>query len=134
MADILGKRSLTEVANVALLGQDPPPANLFAFQTLVGMLLTNGPGAISAQGAKGAVSSDGPETPERVQLNRCLVGFLSHSGYAHGGNGYEGIAFLLEQFKASGLTNPTNPDHGLDLKGMATRYVESYAQYKSQKK
>jgi len=33
------------------------------------LLLTNGPGAISAQGAKGAVSADGPETPGRVQLN-----------------------------------------------------------------
>ena len=75
-------------------GSRRKPADLFAFQTLVGLLLTNGPGAISAQGAKGAVSADGPETPERVQLNKALVGFLTHSGYAHGGNGYEGIAFL----------------------------------------
>jgi len=134
MDELLGRRSLTEVAYIALLGLDPSPSDLFAFQTLVGMLLTNGPGAISAQGAKGAVSSDGPETPERVQLNKCLVGFLTHSGYAHGGNGYEGIAFLLEQFKDSGLTDPTNADHGLDLKAMALRYVDAYAQYKSQKK
>ena len=76
--------------------------DLFAFQTLVGLLLTNGPGAISAQGAKGAVSADGPETPERVQLNKALVGFLTHSGYTHGGNGYEGIAFLIKQFRESG--------------------------------
>jgi hypothetical protein len=40
-----------------------------------------GPGAISAQGAKGAVSADGPESPERVQLNKALVGFLTHSGF-----------------------------------------------------
>ncbi len=76
-SEILGQRSLTEVAYVALLGLAPQPANLFAFQTLVGLLLTNGPGAISAQGAKGAVSADGPETPERVQLNKALVGFLT---------------------------------------------------------
>ena len=87
----------------------PEPDDLFAFQTLVGLLLTNGPGAISAQGAKGAVSADGPETPERVQLNKALVGFLTHTGYAHGGNGYEGIAFLIEQFRDSGLDDPARP-------------------------
>ena len=79
-----------------------PPRRLFAFQTLVGLLLSNGPGTISAQGAKGAVSADGPETPERVQLNKALIGFLTHSGYAHGGNGY-GIAFLIEQFQDADL-------------------------------
>jgi succinyl-CoA synthetase alpha subunit len=133
-AEILGRLSLTEVAYVALLGLRPEPANLFAFQTLVGLLLTNGPGAISAQGAKGAVSADGPESPERVQLNKGLVGFLTHSGYAHGGNGYEGIAFLLEQFRDSGLKDPTDPGHGIDLEALAMRYVDAYARYKSQKK
>ncbi|HEV3238953.1 MAG TPA: CoA-binding protein [Casimicrobiaceae bacterium] len=132
--EILGRLSLTEVAYVALLGLIPQPANLFAFQTLVGLLLTNGPGAISAQGAKGAVSADGPESPERVQLNKGLVGFLTHSGYAHGGNGYEGIAFLLEQFRDSGLKDPTDPGHGIDLKALSGRYVDEYARYKSQKK
>ncbi len=133
-AEILGQRSLTEMAYVALLGLAPQPANLFAFQTLVGLLLTNGPGAISAQGAKGAVSADGPESPERVQLNKGLVGFLTHSGYAHGGNGYEGIAFLLAQFRDSGLKDPTDPGHGIELTALAMRYVDEYARYKSQKK
>jgi succinyl-CoA synthetase alpha subunit len=132
--DILGKRSLTEVAYVALLGLEPEPANLFAFQTLVGLLLTNGPGAISAQGAKGAVSADGPESPERVQLNKALVGFLTHSGYAHGGNGYEGIAFLLDQFRNAGLEDPTDPKHGIDLEALAMSYVDEYARYKSRKR
>src|SRR5437773_5585405 len=133
-AEILGQRSLTEMAYVALLGATPQPAQLFAFQTLVGLLLTNGPGAISAQGAKGAVSADGPEQPERVQLNKGLVGFLTHSGYAHGGNGYEGIAFLLSQFRESGLKDPADSNHGIDLQALAMRYVEEYARYKSKKK
>jgi len=80
------------------------------------------------------VSADGPESPERVQLNKAMVGFLTHSGYTHGGNGYEGIAFLLEQFGDSGLTDPADPHHGLDLKALATRYVEQYAHYKADKK
>ena len=132
--DILERRSLTEIAYVALLGVQPTASNLFAFQTLVGLLLTNGPGAISAQGAKGAVSADGPESPERVQLNKALIGFLSHSGYAHGGNGYEGIAFLIEQFRDAGLEDPADPDHGIDLNALAMGYVTSYARYKADRK
>ena len=72
---MLGKLSLGEVAFAALLGHTPSADDLFAFETLIGLLLTNGPGAISAQGAKGAVSADGPEQPERVQLNKALIGF-----------------------------------------------------------
>jgi succinyl-CoA synthetase alpha subunit len=132
--EILGQRSLTDVAYIALLGLAPQPANLFAFQTLVGLLLTNGPGAISAQGAKGAVSADGPETPDRVQLNKALVGFLTHSGYTHGGNGYEGIAFLIKQFLDSDLADPTSRNHGIDLNALALRYVDEYSRYKTTKK
>jgi succinyl-CoA synthetase alpha subunit len=133
-ADLLGRRSLTEVAYVALLHHQPGESDLFAFQTLIGLLLSNGPGTITAQGVKGAVSSDGPETPERVQLNKAMLGFLSHCGYAHGGNGYEGVAFLLDQFAGLDLADPGNPAHGIDLAALAKRYVDAYALYKSEKK
>ena len=133
--EILDARSLTEVAFVALLGKTPLPADLFAFQTLIGLLLTgNGPGAITLQGAKGAVSADGPETPERVQLNKGLVGFLTHSGYAHGGNGFEGIAFLIERFKDTGLRDPGDPNHGLDLRALAMQYAQQYGAQKADRK
>lgn len=132
--ELLGHASLGEVAFAALLGRKPGEADLFGFQTLMGLLLTNGPGAISAQGAKGAVSADGPEQPERVQLNKALVGFLTHTGYAHGGNGYEGIAYLAEQFHHTGLKDPGAPDHGIDLQALAAQAVARYASYKTQKK
>jgi hypothetical protein len=35
-ADLIGKRSLAQIACVALVGEEPTPADLFAFQTLVG--------------------------------------------------------------------------------------------------
>ncbi|MBB5446848.1 hypothetical protein HDG38_005484, partial [Paraburkholderia sp. WSM4177] len=132
--ELLNERSLTEIGFAALLNLKPGPDDLFAFKTLVGLLLTNGPGAISAQGAKGAVSADGPESPERVQLNKALVGFLTHTGYTHGGNGYEGIAFLIEAFRDSGLADPSDPAHGVDLRSLAERSVERYAQYKARQK
>ena len=132
--DIVGRRSLTEVACSALLGQEPTESDLFSFHTLVGLLLTNGPGAISAQGAKGAVSSDGPETPSRIQLNKAMVGFLTHSGYAHGGNGYEGVAFLIERFRGVDLQDPGQIEHNLDLAAMATKFAREYAAQKTSSK
>ena len=132
--DMLRTARLAEIAFAALLGCTPSDGDRFAFETLVRLLLTNGPGSISAQGAKGAVSSDGPEQPERVQLNKALVGFLSHTGYAHGGNGYEGIAFLEEQFRSTDLQNPADPNHGIDLVALADKSVARYAQYKSERK
>jgi hypothetical protein len=132
--ELLARRTLGQIGCLALLGREADPADVFVFETLVGLLLSNGPGTISAQGAKGAVSADGPETPERVQLNKALIGFLTHSGYSHGGNGYEGIAFLIEQFRGSGLADPAKPDASVDLQALAARTALEYAQYKSSKK
>lgn len=134
MADVLGRRSLTELACVALLGQEPSAADLFSFHTLVGLLLSNGPGSITGQGAKGAVSADGPETPSRVQLNKAMLGFLSHSGYAHGGNGYEGVAFLIERFADIDLADPGNAAHGIDLAALATAFARRYGEERATRK
>ncbi len=95
--------SATEIAYLALLGEKPSPEKLFPFQVLLGLIISNGPGTISAQGCKGAVSADGPETPERVQINKAMIGFLTHTGFAHGGNGFEGIQFLIRQFGGTNL-------------------------------
>jgi hypothetical protein len=133
-AELLGARSLGEVACIALLDAQPGAGELFALQTLAGLLLSNGPGTISAQGAKGAVSADGPENPQRVQLNKALLGFLSHCGYAHGGNGYEGVAFLIEQFKDSGLVDPGSARHGVDIDALAARCADAYARYKAERR
>jgi hypothetical protein len=94
---------------------------------LVGLLLSNGPGTISAQGAKGAAAADGPETPEQAQLNKAVIGFVSHTGFAHDGNGYEGIAFLVAQFRDIGLADPGDAEHGIDLEALAARYAVEYA-------
>jgi hypothetical protein len=62
-----------------------------------------------------------------VQLNKAVIGFLSHTGFAHGGNGYEGIAFLVDQFRDTGLADPGDSEHGIDLKALAARYAADYA-------
>jgi succinyl-CoA synthetase alpha subunit len=129
-----GRWTMGEFLFLALTGKRPTEAAVLPIQILIGLLISNGPGAISAQGAKGAVSADGPQTPGRVQINKAMVGFLTHSGYSHGGNGFEGMAFLLEQFKDVDLQDPTDPHHGLDLTAMAMRFAEAYKEEKARAK
>ena len=133
-AERFSRWGMADVLFLALTGKKPTQAEARPLQILIGLLISNGPGSISAQGAKGAVAADGPQTPSRVQINKAMVGFLTHSGYSHGGNGFEGMAFLLEQFKDAGLKDPTDRNHGLDLKAMATRFAEVYKEEKSQSK
>ncbi len=129
-SELMSDWSFTETAHLALLGNRPDAEALYAFSVLLGLIISNGPGTISAQGAKGAVSADGPEAPERVQINKGYIGFLTHTGYAHGGNGFEAIAFLVDRFRNSGLSDPGSPKHGLDLAAMATEYAKEYKAYK----
>ncbi len=129
-----GHWTMADFLCLPLIGKKPSEREARLLQMLVGLLISNGPGAISAQGAKGAVSADGPQTPGRVQINKAMIGFLSHSGYAHGGNGYEGISFLLEQFRDVELDDPTNPAHGIDLKGLARQFARGYREEKSRSK
>ncbi len=84
------------------------------------------PASQSAQGAKGAVAADGPQAPSRVQISKAMMGFLTHCGYSHGGNGFEGMAFLIEQFRNIDLTDPTEPEQGLDLDAMAMDFARQY--------
>jgi succinyl-CoA synthetase alpha subunit len=129
-----GRWTMADLCFLAMTGKKPNREEALPLQILVGLLISNGPGSISAQGAKGAVSSDGPQTPDRVQINKGMLGFLSHCGYSHGGNGFEGMAFLLDQFKDAGLKDPTDPNHGLDLKAMATAFARNYKREKAEAK
>lgn len=133
-AELLAHWSFTETACLTLLGRRPDAEERFAFAVLLGLTATNGPGTISAQGAKGAVSADGPEAPERVQINKAYIGFLSHTGFAHGGNGFEAMSFLIERFGGLDLPDPGDPDHGLDLVRLAAEYAMEYKAYKGKAK
>ncbi len=132
--ELMESWSFTETAHLALLGHRPDEESLYSFSVLLGLIISNGPGTISAQGAKGAVAADGPESPARVQINKGYIGFLTHTGYAHGGNGYEAISFLLDRFRDTGLKEPGVDSHGLDLAAMATKYAKEYLAYKKKAK
>jgi succinyl-CoA synthetase alpha subunit len=125
-AERYGSWTMADLCFLAITGKKPTPEQALPLQILIGLLISNGPGSITAQGAKGAVAADGPQTPGRVQINKAMAGFLTHSGYSHGGNGYEGMAFLLAQFRDADLRDPNDPHHGIDLKAMATAFAKAY--------
>jgi succinyl-CoA synthetase alpha subunit len=125
-AERYGSWTMADLCFLAITGKKPTPEQALPLQILIGLLISNGPGSITSQGAKGAVAADGPQTPRRVQINKAMVGFLTHSGYSHGGNGYEGMAFLLEQFRGADLRDPNDADHGIDLKAMASAFAKTY--------
>ncbi|MBI5658670.1 MAG: CoA-binding protein [Nitrosomonadales bacterium] len=132
--EILQSWTVTQLAYLSLMAERPTPSSLFPFQVMLGLIISNGVGTISAQGCKGAVSADGPETPERVQINKGMIGFLTHTGFAHGGNGYEGIQFLIESFAGTPLADAGAADPGLDLKKMATDFALAFNKEKKASK
>lgn len=134
VVEIMAKWSVTELAYLALLGERPTAEKLFPLQTMLGLIISNGPGTISAQGAKGAVSADGSETPERVRINKAMAGFMTHTGFAHGGNGFEGIQFLIDRFKDTSLKDAGDAKHGLNLQEIATVFAKAFKAEKAARK
>ena len=127
--EIVGSRSLTEIAFTALVGTEPAQPACLPSRPWSACCSRTGRARSRPRAPRGRSRPTG-STPERVQLNKALIGFLTHSGYAHGGNGYEGIAFLIEQFQDADLADPGDPDHGIDLSALARRYAAEYATYR----
>lgn len=115
--------SFTENAFAILFNRQPTPADLYEFTTLLGLTITNGPGTISAKGAKESVSA-------RNHISMAFVGFLSNTGFAHGGNGFEAVKFLMDTFAGTDIKDPGKKNHGIDLDAFAVRVVRQYARDK----
>lgn len=119
--------SFTINAFKILFNRKPNDEELFEFQTLIGLTLTNGPGTISAKGAKESVSA-------RNDISMAFVGFLANTGLAHGGNGFEAIEYLLEIFENVTIDNPGKKQPKLDLTKIANKAAKEYAALKSKAK
>jgi succinyl-CoA synthetase alpha subunit len=119
--------SFTENAFKILFGRVPDAQELMEFRTVVGLTVTNGPGTLSAKGAKESVSA-------RNDISMSYVGFLSNTGRAHGGNGVEAVEFLLRTFEGIPLDDPGRKDHGIDLAALANRTAKAYGAQRQRSK
>jgi citrate synthase len=81
--------------------------------------LTNGPGTISAQGAK--LSSSAGNAP-----NTAMIATLACMGDVHGGNGRRAVEYLLRVFRGVAITDPYDPKHGLNLQKIVIKEAKSF--------
>jgi succinyl-CoA synthetase alpha subunit/citrate synthase len=112
--------SFTVNAFKILFNRVPSEEDLLEFQTLIGLTLTNGPGTISAKGAKESVSA-------RNNISMAFVGFLANTGLAHGGNGFEAIEYLLDIFNDLKVDDPGKSHKSIDLNKVASKAAKEYA-------
>lgn len=86
--------------------------------------LTNGPGTISAQGAK--LSTSAGNAP-----NTAMIATLATIGDVHGGNGRQGVEYLLRVFRDVDLKDPYDKAHGIDLHELAKKEVERFSRVRA---
>ena len=122
LMDLMEKRSLA--ASLILYWTGDLPRDEFeerlAEMTLIAAL-TNGPGTISAQGAK--LSTSAGNTP-----NTAMIGTLATMGKTHGGNGSEAVEFLLDVFGHLDISDPY--DSRVDVAGIAKKVADDFKRKK----
>lgn len=85
--------------------------------------LSNGPGTISAQAAKlSASAGNAPHTG--------MIATLAAIGDVHGGNGREGVRYLVDIFSDTDLEDPYDPDPPVDLAVLARKTAEEFKETK----
>lgn len=118
LMDIMKKCSFAAAAIIYWTGE--PPQHKFeeklAEMTLIASL-TNGPGTISAQGAK--LSASAGNSP-----NTAMIGTLAAMGNVHGGNGSEAVKFLMDVFERINLDDPY--ESKMDVKAIALKIAEEF--------
>ena len=88
------------------MGTTPTEAEARPLQIPVGLLISNGPGSIRRSARKVRVRRAANAVASSDQQGHGRM--PQHCGYSHGGNTYEGMAFILEQFKDVTLASPTD--------------------------
>jgi len=119
--------SFTENIFTILFNRKPTEIELTELKYLLGLTITNGPGTMSAKGSKETVSA-------RNHISLAFTGFLCNTGLAHGGNGFEAVEYLLENFKNQKLSDPGDANPKIDLNRLATDAAKLYGKYKQQEK
>jgi len=105
---------------LAWTGQEAPEWQADLLGKCLIASLTNGPGTISAQGAK--LSASAGNTP-----NTAMIATLACLGDVHGGNGQRGVDYLLRVFRDADLADPWDADHGLDVQEIVEAEVDRFS-------
>lgn len=121
------KTSFTETAFQSVFNRPPRGTELKEFQALLALTLTNGVGTISAKGAKESVSA-------RNNISTAFAGFMSNTGLAHGGAGFEAVDFLLDSFAKVKFSDPGKVPAASKMKQLSNKIAVQYLEYKQKAK
>ena len=104
---------------LAWTGEPPRDFEVELMEKCLIASLTNGPGTISAQGAKLSTSAGNPPNTAMIAALACL-------GDIHGGNGRRAVEYLLRVFRGVTITDPYDPNHKLDLQKIVVKEATSF--------
>ena len=125
LLNLMKQESFCHAALLSWLGAPPQhPFETTLFEMCLVASITNGPGTISAQGAKLCASAGN-------EPNTAMMATLGAIGAVHGGNGKEAARFLLSIFRESGLVDPYDRKKAPNLDALVAAYVASYKKRKS---
>lgn len=107
-----------------LFNREPADREQFAINGLLNLLMSNGPGTISAKGAKESVSGGN-------FIATCYSGWMNNTGRDHGGNGFEAIKFLKDAFGAfDPYLEPDTDKRNAKMKDLAQATANKYLETK----
>jgi citrate synthase len=128
LLDLMREHSFPYSILLYWLGHEPKhdfEVNLF--EKVLTASLTNGPGTISAQGAK--LSASAGNNP-----NTAMMATLGSIGSVHGGNGREAAELLIDVFGKTGLKNPYAPMKQGELDALANKFITGFKKRKAMAK
>jgi len=131
-------KSLTELSDLSVLNtdfattcfkllfnRDCDAKEQFATNGLLNLLMSNGPGTISAKGAKESVSGGN-------FIATCYSGWMNNTGRDHGGNGFEAIKFLKDAFgDFDPYLEPDDAKRDAKMKELAQATAQKYLDTKT---
>ena len=127
LTELMRQGSFASSRILSWTGEKPRDFEAVLVEKCLIAALTNGPGTISAQGAKlSAAAGNSPNT--------AMIASLASIGQVHGGNGRRAVEYLLKVFRDVELDDPFDPEHGLNLACLAKKEVKRFAKIRADAK
>lgn len=104
---------------LAWLGEQPRDFEVDLLEKCLIGSLSNGPGTISAQGAK--LSTSAGNAPNTV-----MIATLACIGDVHGGNGRKAVDYLTRVFRNVNIDDPWDPNCDIDLQEIVNSEAERF--------
>ena len=124
LEDEMRKGSFAESLIFAWTGQRPRDFEAGAVEKCLIGALSNGPGTISAQGAK--LSTSAGNAP-----NTAMIASLACIGDQHGGNGRKAVEYLCGIFRGVSIGDPWKPEKSVDLPKIVNAEAERFNKVRS---